>query len=158
MMFGRSRRFSFEPMSTTQPARSREWSNSAESAGYYEDTGEGWVLFAGITIAVLGVMNVIYGIAAISKSTFFVGDAKYVFSNLNTYGWILLVLGIVQALTAVGVWFRVKGVRWLGIAFASLNAIALLLAMPGYPLWSLCLFALDILVIYALAAHGARES
>lgn len=145
-------------MSTTQPTRSREWSSNAGSARYYDDTGDGWVLFAGITIAVLGVMNVIYGIAAVSRSTFFVGDAKFVFSDLKTFGWILLVLGIVQIATAAGVWFRVKGVRWVGMAFASLNAIALLLAMPAYPFWSICLFALDVLVIYALAAHGARQT
>jgi hypothetical protein len=157
-MYGTRPGFSVINMSTTQPARSREWSSNAESAGYSDDTGDGWVLFAGITLSVLGIMNVIYGIAAISQSTFFVGGAKFVFSDLKTFGWILLVLGIVQVATALGVWFKVKGVRWVGIAFASLNAIAVMLAMPAYPLWSICLFALDVLVIYALAAHGARES
>ena len=48
--------------------------------------------------------------------------------------------------------------NWVGVTFAGLNAIAQLLAMPAYPFWSICLFALDVLVIYALVAHGARES
>jgi hypothetical protein len=48
-------------------------------------------------------------------------------------------------------------VRWVGVAIAALNAMVQLIAMPAYPVWSLCLIALDVLVIYGLIAHGSRS-
>jgi len=56
----------------------------------------------------------------------------------------------------LGVWARVGGVRWVGVAIASGNAIIQLLFIPAYPFWSLCLFTLNILVIYGLVARGKR--
>ena len=130
------------------------------SGGMYEDDDPhtGWVMFAGVMLGVLGALNLIQGIAAVSDSTFFVGDAKFVFSNLNPLGWVLILLGAAQALTAFGVMATWTGVRWVGVAFAALNAIAQMLVMPAYPFWAICLFAVDVLVIYALVAHGGRRS
>jgi hypothetical protein len=149
-------------MSTTDPAQPdlkvRRYSPDASDA--YDDEyipGEGWVLFAGAMLALLAGMNAVYGIAAISNSTFFVDDAKYVFSSLNTWGWVMLAINILQAVTAFGVWARWKGIRWVGVAICGVNAMAQLVAMPAYPFWALCFFALDILVIYGLLAHGGRN-
>jgi hypothetical protein len=102
--------------------------------------------------------RIIDGIAAISDSTFFTENARFVISNLNTWGWIILLLGGTQVLAAFGSWARTPGVRWFGVAVAALNGIAQLLFIPAYPFWSLALFTLDILVIYGLIAHGARSS
>jgi hypothetical protein len=121
-----------------------------------EDTGSGWVLFAGTILALLAVVNFIDGIAAVSNASFFIGDAKFVVSGLNTWGWVLLGLSVLQLFAAFGVWMQVTGIRWLGVAIASVNAVVQLIFMPSYPFWALCLFALDILVIYGLVAHGAR--
>jgi hypothetical protein len=133
---------------------------SPDDAAYYRDeaSGEGWVLFAGVMLAILAVLNTIEGIAAVSTSTFFVNDAKYILSDLNTWGWAMIVLGVVQGLTAIGVWMRVKAVRWVGVTIAALNAIAQMFFLPAYPLLSVMLFTLDILVIYGLIAHGSRTS
>jgi hypothetical protein len=78
-----------------------------------------------------------------------------VFSNLNTWGWILILCGLIQAGRAGRLGTRL-GVRWIGVAIASFNAVIQLLFIPAYPFWSLCLFTLDILVIYGLIAHGKR--
>ena len=130
---------------------------SSEESQYADQTsGEGWVLFAGVMLAMLATLNLIDGIAAVSNSTFFVGEAKFILSGLNTWGWVLIVMGVVQGLTAIGVWMRTTGVRWVGVTIAALNAIAQMFMMPSYPLWSLLLFTLDILVIYGLVAHGSR--
>jgi hypothetical protein len=56
--------------------------------------GSGWVLFAGLMICLVGMLDVIYGIAAIGDSRFFVGDATYILSGLNAWGWIMLALGV----------------------------------------------------------------
>ena len=107
-------------------------------------------------LLILATVNVIDGIAAVSNSTFFTENAKFVISGLNTWGWILIFTGIGQGLVALGVWAQARGVRWIGVAIASANAIMQLVFMPAYPFWSLCLFTLDILVIYGLIAHGKR--
>jgi hypothetical protein len=68
------------------------------------DHGHGWLLFADIMLLNVGVMNVIYGIAAIGNSSFYIQDAKYVVSDLNTLGWIVLIVGAVQCFAAFGIW------------------------------------------------------
>ena len=119
--------------------------------------GAGWVLFAGIMVALAGVLNVIYGISAISKAHFFDGHSEFMVSNLKTWGWITLLIGVVQILAASSIWRGGQFGRWFGIGAASLSAIAALMSIPGYPFWSLAVFALDIMVIYGLAAYGGQH-
>jgi len=121
------------------------------------DTGYGWVIFAGTMLMIVGVLNVIYGIAAIDDANFYVNGANYVISDLNTWGWVVLLTGAAQFLCAFGVWARNTFATWLGIAFACLNAIGVLLMLPAYPFLSLALFAVDVLVVYGLAVHGGRQ-
>jgi hypothetical protein len=116
--------------------------------------GSGWVLFAGIMISLVGVLNVIYGIAAIGDSRFFVNDATYILSGLNTWGWIMLLLGVAQVVAAYAIFRGGDFARWFGIGVAGLNAIGALMSISAYPFWSLAVFTLDILVIYGLAAYG----
>jgi hypothetical protein len=126
-------------------------------SGYEEGTGYGWVIFAGMMLMIVGVLNIIYGIAAIDNSKFFVNGAKYVISELNTWGWVVLITGGLQVLAALGVWARNTFATWAGIAFAGLNAIGVLLMLPAYPFLSVSLFAVDMLVIYGLAVHGGHR-
>jgi hypothetical protein len=107
-------------------------------------------------LAMLAASNLIDGIAAVSNSTFFVDDAKFIFSDLNTWGRILVLTGGIQALTAAGVWIGSTGVRWIGVAIVALNAIVQMFFISAYPFSSLALFTLDILVIYGLVAHVTR--
>jgi hypothetical protein len=146
-------------MSTTDPTGATSTMGEYSAGGYTAgpSRGYGWVVYAGCILLMLATLNVIDGIAAISNSKFFTQNATYVISNLNTYGWVLLCMGVVQGFVGLGVLFQVKGVRWLGVAIAALNAIVQLMFIPAYPFWSLSLFALDMLVIYGLVAHGARS-
>jgi hypothetical protein len=119
--------------------------------------GGGWVLFAGIMMAVVSVLNIIYGIAAIGDSNFFVNDQKYILSNLNTWGWVTLVIGAIQMVAAFSIWNGRSFGRWLGIGMAAASSIAALLSIPAYPFWSLAIFAIDIMIIYGLAAYGGQK-
>ena len=121
------------------------------------ESGPGWILFAGIMIVVAGVLNIIYGIAAIDNATFFVNDAKYIFSDLKTWGWIVLILGVLQVFAAFSIWQGGSYGRWFGIFVASLSAIGALLSIPAYPFWSLAIFAIDVLIIYGLATYGGQR-
>ena len=116
--------------------------------------GTGSAFFASILLMIAGVVNVIYGIAALADSKFFVGETRYVFSNLNTWGWITLLLGILALLAAFSVMSGGIFGRSVGIAVASLTAVGALLGVGGaYPFWSLGVFAICIVVIHGLAVY-----
>ena len=140
-------------MAATPAAEARA---SAPSSSNATDTveGSGWVLFAGIMLMIIGVLNAIYGIAAIDKSSFFVANTQYILSDLQTWGWVLLIIGVLQLFAAFSVWRGGSFGRWFGIAVASFNSIAALLSIPAYPFWSLAIFAIDVLVIYGLTTYG----
>jgi hypothetical protein len=122
-----------------------------------EPAGGGWVAFAGVMIAIVGVLNIIYGIAAISNSRFFAHGTTYILSDLNTWGWVLLVTGVIQFCAAIAIFGQAEWGRWIGILTASVNAIIQLIFIPAYPFGSLAMFAIDILVIYGLVAYGGRQ-
>lgn len=132
-------------------------STPSESHYEVEPAGAGWVTFAGVMIAIVGVLNIIYGIAAVSNSHFFVRGTTYILSGLNTWGWVLLITGVIQFCAAVAIFGRVEWGRWIGILTASVNAIIQLIFIPAYPFGSLAMFAIDILVIYGLVAYGGRQ-
>lgn len=141
-------------MSTTDPSAGRP---TRESGYDYEDErGFGWIVFSGVMIMIVGILNFIYGIAAIDESKFYIGNTKFVITDLKTWGWILTIIGAIQILVGAGVWARSQAARWLGVFIASLNAIAQLLFLAANPWLSLALFTMDILVIYGLICYGGR--
>lgn len=121
------------------------------------EAGVGWVVFAGIMLMIAGILNIIWGIAAISNSKFFTANATYILSSLHTWGWIVLIIGVLELFAAFSIWAGGEYGRWFGIVVASLNAIGALMSIGAYPFWALCLFGIDILVIYGLAAYGGRR-
>jgi hypothetical protein len=123
-----------------------------------EERGSGWMTFAGVILIMVSILNIIDGIAAISKSSFFIGDARYIISDLNTWGWVVLGLGVLQMAVGFGIWAGNQLARWAGVLIVSLNAIAQLLFMPAYPFWSLSIFTLDLLVLYGLTMHGRSRA
>jgi uncharacterized membrane protein HdeD (DUF308 family) len=125
---------------------------------YDSEHGQGWVTFAGMMLAVLGILNVIYGFAAIDSANVYVGDTQYVFGDLNLWGWFLVLVGAVQVVAAFSIWSGTEWGRWVGVASAGVNAILQLLFMPAFPLLALSLFAVDVLVLYALIQYGGRRS
>jgi hypothetical protein len=116
----------------------------------------GWVTFAGVMLLIAGVLNIIYGIAAIGDSSFFVNDTRYIFSGLHTWGWVTLILGVIQLFAAFSLWGGGLYGRIVGIGAAGLSAIAALLSIPAYPLWSLAIFAIDIVIIHQIATRGTE--
>jgi hypothetical protein len=124
---------------------------------YDDQAGYGLVTFAGVMLVIAATLNVLYGIAAIDKANFFVNDAKYVFGNLNTWGWFLVALGVLQYFAAFAIWRGTGWGRWFGVACASVNAILQTLWIPAYPVLAMTILTLDIIVIYGLLAYGGRR-
>ena len=127
---------------------------------YYDDDdphGQGLVTFAGVMLMIAAVLNILYGIAAIDNANVFVHNARYVFGDLNTWGWFLLALGVLQFFAALAIWRGVSWGRWFGVGCASANAILQTLWIPAYPILALTILPLDIIAIYGLLAYGGRR-
>jgi hypothetical protein len=120
--------------------------------------GTGRVVFAATLLLIAGVLNIIYGIGALDDANVFVNDKRYIFTNLNTLGFVLIILGAIQlgggfSLTAGNTYGRV-----IGIIGGSLGAIGALLSVGGaYPWWSLGIFFLCVYVVHGILVYGEDE-
>ena len=123
-----------------------------------DERGYGWVVFAGTLLLMLGTLNFIEGLAAIGNAHFFVANTHYIVGNLNTWGWVVLCIGVLEWCVGVGVFVKNQFARWTGVVVLAANLIAQLLMMPAYPFWSVTIITLDVLAIYGLIAYGQRIS
>ena len=131
----------------------------ASYEGYGEDDrGYGWVVFAGVLLLMLGTLNFIEGLAAIGNAHFFTANAHYIAGSLNTWGWVVLCIGVLEWAVGCGVFVKNQFSRWTGVVVLAGNAIVQLMMIPAYPWWSLSIFTLDILAIYGLIAYGKKIS
>ncbi|HEV7930727.1 MAG TPA: hypothetical protein VGP70_00180 [Actinomadura sp.] len=118
---------------------------------------EGHLLFAVVTMVVIGIFHVISGIAAILQGHYFAAVTDYVFRfNVAAWGWIHLFLGILVASIGVLIYTRGLWARATGIIVAAVSSIESFMFMPYYPLSSLLIIALDVVVIWVLSVHGQR--
>jgi hypothetical protein len=110
-----------------------------------------------VLLVVGGVLNIIYGIAAIGNSSLFTQHAHYVFSDLKTWGWITLILGVLELIASASLIAGGLFGRWFAIVAASLVAVGALLDLPAYPFWSIAVFALSLWIIHALTIYGGTS-
>jgi hypothetical protein len=129
-----------------------------EARAHEGGRGYGLVLFGSILLVIIGCFNLIYGIAAIAQSHVFVANAHYVFANLKTWGWITLIVGILQLLAAAGVLAGNQVARWAAVVMLALNAVDQMFFIPAYPFWSLTIIAMDVVALYGLCAYGSRAN
>jgi hypothetical protein len=138
--------------SATTRASTRTGGHRAEGSGF------GMVLFAAVLLLVVGFFNMIYGIAAIANSHVFVASAHYVIGNLRAWGWITLIIAVLQLAAAAGVLAGNQLARWFAIAVLGLNAIDMMFFVPAYPFWALTIIAIDVVALYGLCAYGSRAN
>jgi hypothetical protein len=115
----------------------------------------GWWVFAGIMLAIVGFLDIIWGIAAISNSKFFTQGNAYIVSGLHTWGWLTLIIGAIQLIAAFSLFSGGGFGRVIGMIAATLAALDALGGTGTTPFWSLGVFALSIIVIYELAKAPA---
>jgi len=117
----------------------------------------GFTVFAAVMMIMVGVFQALQGLIAIFENEFYVQTRNYLFQfDATTWGWIHLVIGL---LVAVAGWGLLSGQTWariVAITLAALSATANFLFIPYYPFWSLLIIAVDVLVIWALTAHGRQ--
>ena len=120
--------------------------------------GTGRVVFAAILLLIAGTLNIIYGIGALDDANVFVNDKRYILSDLNTLGWVLIILGVIQLAGGFSLFAGNTFGRVIGIIGGSLGAIGALLSIGGsYPWWSLGIFFLCVYVVYGIIVYGEDE-
>jgi hypothetical protein len=120
--------------------------------------GAGRVVFAAVLLLLVGTLNIIYGIGAVSDANFFVNDTRYILTNLHTLGWVLIILGVVQLTGGFSLMAGNAYGRVIGIIGGSLGAIGALLSMGNaHPFWELGIFFLCVWVVYGIIVFDSDE-
>lgn len=120
--------------------------------------GAGRVVFAAILLLVVGTINIIYGFGALDDANIFVNDTRFILDNLNTLGWVLIILGVIQLTGGLSLMGGQGWGRFVGIVGGSLGAIGALLSIgQGNPWWSLGIFVLCIYVVHGIIIYGEDE-
>jgi hypothetical protein len=120
--------------------------------------GAGRALLAATLLLIAGTLNIIYGIGALDDANIFVNDKRYIFTNLNTMGWVLIILGVIQLTAGVSLFAGNTYGRVVGIIAGSLGAITALLSIGGaYPWWSLGIFFLCLYIVHGIFIFGDDE-
>ena len=120
--------------------------------------GAGRVVFAAVLLLIVGTLNIIYGIGALDDATIFVNDTRYILSDLNTLGWVLIILGVIQLTGGFSLMAGNAYGRVIGIIGGSLGAIGALLSIGGdYPWWSLGIFVLCVYVVHGIVIYDEDE-
>ena len=131
--------------------------NSSSRTGHRIE-GHGLLIFASVLLMVVGLFNVFDGIAAVARSHVFIAGAHYAVGDLRAWGWVALILGVLQVLAGIGVLTGNQYARWFGVAVVGLNAFAQFFFLPAYPFWSLTIIAMDVVALWGLCAYGSREN
>jgi hypothetical protein len=117
----------------------------------------GFIIFAAVMMILVGVWQALAGLVAIFENEFYVATRNYLYElDATTWGWIHLVVGAVVAFAGWGLLSGQTWARVVGITVAAISATTNFLFIPYYPFWSILIVAVDVLVIWALAAHGRR--
>jgi hypothetical protein len=120
--------------------------------------GFGMVVFASVLMLVISFFNMLYGIAAIANSHVFVANAHYVIGDLRAWGWVTLIIAVLQLFAAGGVLMGNQLARWFAVAVIGISAIEMMFFLPAYPFWALVIIAADVVALWGLCVYGSREN
>jgi hypothetical protein len=118
----------------------------------------GWAAFAGVMMLILGSLDALWGLAAITNNEIVVvgGHGALIF-DITTWGWVHLILGSLVALTGLGLMTGNSAARVAGIFFVAVNAIAQIVWFPAAPLWAFLMIVLDTVIIYQLTVNWSAD-
>ena len=131
-------------------------SRVAYSTGRSPTAWTGWVVFAGFMMLMLGFFQAIEGLVALFNNGFYhVTPSGLVLNvNYNVWGWVHLILGAVIFVSGIGVLAGNTAARAVAVVLAGLSALLNLVFIEAYPIWSVIIITVDVLVIYAITVHG----
>ncbi|HKA09014.1 MAG TPA: hypothetical protein VKI99_00925 [Candidatus Dormibacteraeota bacterium] len=114
----------------------------------------GWRVFAGSVLLLAGCFNVIWGLVALfNPRVITISTGELVIWDFKVWGWIYIVVGALMAAASVGLFMLQPWTRWAAVVFAGLSAVISVVYFPAYPLFSLLMVILDVVVIYQLSVR-----
>ena len=117
--------------------------------------GTGRATFAASLLLIAGTLNIVYGSGALDSATIFVHETRFIHDDLNTMGWVLIILGVIQLTGGFSLLAGNAYGRIIGIIGASLGALGAIFSIGGAnPWWSLAVFFLCIYVIHGIFIYG----
>jgi uncharacterized membrane protein YidH (DUF202 family) len=119
--------------------------------------GAGWRAFAGVMLIIVGLLDVVDGLWALDRSDTKINGLLYA-DKLGGWGWYYLILGIVLVLAGIGVFYRSQLARWVGIILGSIAVVSNMLWVFVFPITSLVVMFLAVLVVYGLVVYGEPET
>ncbi|MGA7398192.1 MAG: hypothetical protein WBW62_12170 [Solirubrobacterales bacterium] len=121
--------------------------------------GAGRVAFAAVLLVIVGTLNIIYGIGAVDGANIFVNDARFILTDLNTMGWLLIIVGAIQLIGGISLFGGNAFGRVIGVIAGSFGAMVSLLSIGGaFPWWSLALFFVSLWIVYGILIYGEDEA
>ncbi len=140
-------------------------SSSSSSSSRRDDLSpgagsNGWITFAAIILFLNGMFGALYGLGAIlnDKVVTVGGGTGVTVWDFTGWGWIQLVIGVVMALVAVGLFTGNAAARWLAVFLSMLSALAQFGIISAFPLWAILVIVLDVVIIYQLVARWDPEA
>jgi hypothetical protein len=139
----------------TAPPRVPQQRAAAEGAAK-PTAWAGWVMFGAIMMIVAGAFHAIAGLVALLNSGYYLVGANGFVLNINftAWGWAHLAIGVAALVAGFGLFTGAMWARVLGVTVAAISLVANFVFIPAFPLWCLTMVALDVIVIYAIVAHG----
>lgn len=115
----------------------------------------GWIYFASMMMLIIGGLQIISGLVALFRNTFYVvGSSGLVVWNYTTWGWVQIIIGILLVVTGLSITSGRTWARVVGSLVVVINAIGNIAFLPAYPIWSVIALIIDGFVLYALTVHG----
>src|SRR3954447_1858005 len=143
-------------MTALQPCDRRKAADGREHQVQVRGTGR--AVFVATLLLLVGTINIIYGIGALDDARIFVNDTRFIFTNLNTMGWVMIILGVIQLTAGLSLIAGNAYGRIIGIISGTLGALSALFSIGGNdPWWSLAVFALCVYIVHGLMIYGEDE-
>ncbi len=130
--------------------------NPRELTGYGSSSWAGWHGFAAVLLFVVGLFNIVNGVVAVAKDEVVLasGPKVTVLLDVTAWGWVHVILGVVIAIAGIAIFLGQTWGRVVGVFVVALNMVTQVMNVPAYPVWSLLVIALDVVIIWALTVHG----
>jgi hypothetical protein len=144
------------PPGYDQPSGYSQGTGYDQPSGYGQRTGwTGWIVFAAIMMIVAGSLNLLYGIIAAVNDEWVVWTNRAdVYLDLSEWGWVHIIMGGIVLLSGIGLFSGSFLARMVAVIVAAISLIGNFFFIPVYPLWALIVITIDVLVIWAVTAHG----
>lgn len=138
----------------------RDTAPGGPAVRHASDPGEpvwvGWIVFASMMMLVVGTFQVFFGFVALLNSDYYLVRERKLLVDMNytAWGWTHLVIGAVVVVAGIALLAGQTWARVVGIAMALVSSVVNLAFLSAYPVWSIIVIYIDVLVIYAIAVHG----